>query len=156
FGGWINETLSWRAVFLINLPIAVIAGLLAWTSIPENCLETRTSHFDIPGSMLAALGLATFILGLSHERVGWAIVGACILFAFCLYESRTPRPILPMSVFKNRSFARVNLMTVFLYGALGMAFFYLPTHLIRVNGYTATQAGAAMAPFGLLMALLSR
>ncbi len=154
-GGWIAEVASWRAVFFINLPLALVSGYLAWTSIPENCSETRVVRFDFTGSLLAALGFGVFISGVTKGLV-WSLAGVAILVLFCLYESRIDHPVLPLNVFRNRVFSRINLMTLFLYGALGMAFFYLPTHLIRVKHYSAAQAGMAASPVALLLALFSR
>ena len=155
FAGWIAEMGSWRAVFLINLPIAIVAGYLGWISIPINCSETRTSRFDIRGSLLAPLGLGLLVYGMTKGFL-WILGGLGVLGLFCLSESRAANPTLPLNVFKNRMFSHINLMTFFLYTAFSMVFFYLPAHLIRVEHYSAAQAGLALAPTGLLIALLSR
>lgn len=153
--GWITDIGSWRVVFLINLPIAIVAGYLGWSSIPEDCLETGTSGFDIRGSLLAPLGLGVLIYGMTNG-VLWTLGGLGVLALFLLSESRATYPLLPLSVFKNRMFSRINLMTFFLYSAFSMVFFYLPAHLIRVENYSPAQAGLALAPAGLSMAALSR
>jgi EmrB/QacA subfamily drug resistance transporter len=154
-GGWLAQIASWRAVFLINLPIAIVAGYLGWTSIPENCSETRSSRFDIRGSLLAPLGLGVLVGGMTKGFL-WTVAGLGLIVLFCLSEYYATDPILPLSVFKNRMFSRINLMTFFLYAASSMVFFYLPGYLIRVEHYSTVQAGLAMAPTGMLIAALSR
>src|SRR2546426_4152872 len=88
----------------------------------------------------------------------WASLaaGAAALLAFVAVEARSPAPMVPLALFRSRSFAGANLLTVFLYGALGGLFFFLPLNLIQVHGYSATQAGAAGLPFVLILSGLSR
>jgi predicted MFS family arabinose efflux permease len=84
------------------------------------------------------------------------LIGAIALIAFVILEARSPAPMLPLGLFRSRNFSGANLLTLFLYGALGGLLFFLPLNLIQVQGYTATQAGGALLPFILLMFLLSR
>jgi predicted MFS family arabinose efflux permease len=156
FAGWVAEIGSWRAVFLINLPIAIVAGYLGWISIPKSCSENFTSRFDIRGSLLAPLGLGILVYGMTTKGLLWILGGLGMLGLFFLSESRAANPALPLNVFKNRMFSHINLLTFFLYTAFSMVFFYLPAQLIRVEHYSAAQAGLALAPTGLLIALLSQ
>jgi EmrB/QacA subfamily drug resistance transporter len=161
--GWIAEMGSWRAVFLINLPIAAVAGYLGWKSIPVSCMETRSARFDVRGSLLAPLGLGILVYGMMRG-VLWTLGGLGVLGLFFLHEfwaesrakSRGINPLLPLRVFKNQIFSRINLMTFFLYAGFSMVLFYIPTQLIRVEHYSAAQAGLALAPLWLLIALLSQ
>lgn len=153
--GWIAEMGSWRAVFLINLPMTAAAGYLGWISIPENCAETRTQRFDLRGSILAPVGLGLLVYGIARGLI-WALAGVAVLGIFGLSESRASSPVLPLNVFKNRMFSRINLMTFFLYTAFAMVLFYLPSQLIRVEHYTAAETGLALTPIWFLIAALSR
>jgi len=84
------------------------------------------------------------------------VIGAILLIAFVIVEAKSASPMLPLSLFRSRAFAGANLLTLFLYTALGAMMFFLPLNLIQVQGYTTTQAGAALLPFIALMFSLSR
>src|SRR5205823_3116477 len=84
------------------------------------------------------------------------IVGAISLAAFVVVEGRVPGPMLPLNLFRSRTFTLANLLTLFLYGALATVFWLVPLNLIQVQHYSATAAGAALLPFPILMFLLSR
>jgi predicted MFS family arabinose efflux permease len=88
--------------------------------------------------------------------LGSLIVGFGCLIAFAVVEAKVKSPMLPLTLFKSRSFSGANLLTFFLYSAIGIFFFLWPLNLIQVQGYSATAAGAAVLPFILLMFLLSR
>ena len=164
-GGWLVDHGSWRWVFFLNLPLAVaVLALSAWR-VPESCDPEAASRLDWPGAALATLGLAGVTYGLIElpEKGGAGAAaelalgaGVAVLAAFVVVEARTPVPMMPLAMFRSRTFAGANLLTLCLYGALGGALFFLPFDLIQVQGYSAAGAGAALLPFVALMFLLSR
>lgn len=117
------------------------------------------------GALLATFGLGALVfgliessnLGLVHPLVLSSVaVGAVFLSAFIFVEANSRAPMMPLSLFKSRTFSGANLLTLLLYSALGGVLFFLPFNLIQVQGYSATAAGAAFLPFILIMFLLSR
>jgi EmrB/QacA subfamily drug resistance transporter len=161
-GGWLIEHLSWRWVFFINLPLAVLVVVISLARVPESRDEEMVQRLDGWGAALATVGLCgiTFALieaGRGGERALVAgVVGVLALACFFVVESRSSAPMLPLDLFRSRSFTGANLMTLFLYGALGAVLFFLPLDLIQVQHYTATEAGAVLLPLILLVFLLSR
>jgi EmrB/QacA subfamily drug resistance transporter len=164
-GGWLVDHGSWRWVFFLNLPLAVaVLALSAWR-VPESCDPEAAPRLDWPGAALATLGLAGITYGLielpQKGAVGAAALlalgaGVVVLAAFVAVEARSREPMMPLGLFRSRTFAGANLLTLCLYGALGGALFFLPFDLIQVQGYSAAAAGAALLPFVALMFLLSR
>jgi EmrB/QacA subfamily drug resistance transporter len=163
-GGWLIDAGSWRYIFLINVPLAVLTIWVALRHVPESCDETADSRLDLPGAALATVGLAGVTYGLidAGERgLGSApvlvtlAVGVVCLIAFVLVERRSHHPMLPPDIFANREFTGANLVTVVVYGALGTATFILVVYLQQVLGYSALASGAALLPLTLLMLTLS-
>ncbi|MEK6288392.1 MAG: MFS transporter [Acidobacteriota bacterium] len=164
-GGWLIEHVSWRAVFFINLPIALVVLGLSYWRVPESCDAAGKKRLDWLGAGLATLGLGSLVYGLiESSRLGFAhplvLValggGAVSLALFIAVEARSADPMLPLTLFRSRNFIGANLLTLFLYAALSGAMFFVPLNLIQVQGYSATQAGAALLPFILILFLLSR
>ncbi|HEX7288206.1 MAG TPA: MFS transporter [Candidatus Angelobacter sp.] len=166
-GGWLVQHLSWRWVFFINLPIAVAVVAISFLRVPESRAESSRHKLDIAGALLATTGLGSLIYGLIEApNYGWsdplvwgALAGSALLMAaFLVLESRRSSllPLLPMELFRSRNFSGANLLTLYLYAALGAVLFFLPFNLIQVQGYTPTQAGAANLPFIVILFLLSR
>lgn len=161
-GGWLIEHLSWRWVFFINLPVAVSVVVISLARVPESRDEEMVRKLDGWGALLATVGLCgiTFALieaGRGGERVWIAgCVGVAALAGFFVVERRSDAPMLPLDMFRSRSFSGANLMTLFLYGALSAVLFFLPLDLIQVQHYSATEAGAALLPWIFLMFSLSR
>ena len=163
-GGWLVDQVSWRAVFFINIPLAILVIAISLRHVPETRSGTK-SALDWPGALLAAVSLGALVFALIESaRLGFAhpavitsfLIGGAGLIAFLVVEWRSRHPMLPLDLFRSRNFTGTNLLTLFLYGALGGTLFFFPLNLIQVQGYTPTQAGAAMLPFVLIMFLLSR
>lgn len=162
-GGWLIETFSWRWVFLINLPLALIVLTISLWQVPES-RDPEASQLDWLGAILAILGLGSIVYGLLESAnqgfnavvLGAIALGLVIVGLFFWVESQLSSPMMPLSLFRSRTFSGANLLTLLLYSALGGALFFLPFNLIQVQGYSATAAGAALVPFPVLMFCLSR
>jgi EmrB/QacA subfamily drug resistance transporter len=164
-GGWLVDALSWRAIFFINVPIALLTlGLVFW-QLPESRDASEDGTVDWRGAFLAMLGLAGWAYGLTAAPdSGWmypivpgVLLGSGFVLAFFVwYEARAPSPMMPLGLFRSPVFRGANAMTLLLYFALTGVLFFLPFDLIRIQGYSATLAGAAFLPFTLIMGGLSR
>jgi EmrB/QacA subfamily drug resistance transporter len=161
-GGWIVQHGSWRWVFFINLPIALaVVGITLWR-VPESHDEETRRKLDWPGALLATAGLGAITFALIEASYGGvmvkiiALAGVVCLISFLVVEARSSAPMVSLALFKSRNFTAANLLTFFLYAALGGILFFLPLDLIQVQHYTSTAAGAALLPLILLMFLLSR
>jgi EmrB/QacA subfamily drug resistance transporter len=163
-GGFFAENVSWRAVFFINVPIAVAVLAITRSRVPES-RDPDARRLDLPGAILAALGLGGLVYGLLESArsglgdarvIGALIVGAGALGAFLVVEGRSREPMMPLSLFRSRNFTGANAFTLLLYFALVGTMFFLPLNLIWVQGYSATAAGAAIVPAILVLSLLSR
>jgi EmrB/QacA subfamily drug resistance transporter len=165
-GGWLIEHVSWRWIFFLNLPLAILVLAITWWRVPESRDESAGERVDIEGAVTATLGLGGVVYGLIESnthgfkdaRVILSLgLGALLLLLFLFIEKkRGMRAMMPLALFRSRTFLGANLLTLFLYGALGGLMFFLPFNLIQVQGYSATEAGAALLPFVLTMFLLSR
>jgi EmrB/QacA subfamily drug resistance transporter len=163
-GGALVDAVSWRAIFFINVPLAAVTLAIAFAHVPES-RDDADAPLDWRGGLLATVGLAALAYGLTAaSQRGWAdaavlaslVAGAVALAAFVWWEARAPAPMLPLTLFDSPIFTGANLLTLLLYFALGGALFFLPFNLIHVQGYSATQAGAAFLPLTLIMGTLSR
>src|SRR5262249_14470676 len=140
----------------INVPLATIVLAITVLRVPEAYKDGSPPVLDWLGTLLTTAGLGAVVFGLIESAPPVVGVGTLLLVAFVLVEARARHPMFPLSVFRSRTFAGANLLTFFLYAALGAVFFFLPLNLIQVQGYSTTHAGAALLPFILLMSLLSR
>ena len=163
-GGWLIESLSWRWIFFINVPLAAIVLSILYYRVPESRNEEAVK-LDWLGALLATIGLGAIAyaliestdLGLSHPAIPASLaLGALALIAFVVVQARSRAPMVPLGLFRSSTFIGANLLTLLLYAALGAAIFFIPFNLIQVQGYTATAAGAAFLPFILIMFALSR
>jgi EmrB/QacA subfamily drug resistance transporter len=163
-GGWLVQHASWRWAFFINLPLAAVVTAISVWRIPES-RSAIAGRIDWWGALFATLGLGGLVSGfIESVTLGWRnplvfgslIVGVGGLIALVFVERRVTSPMVPFSLFESRSFSGTNLLTLFLYAAIGIFFFLFPMNLIQVQGYSATAAGAAVLPFVMLMFLLSR
>jgi len=163
-GGWLAQHASWRWVFLINLPLAVCVLAIAVACVPESRDEEMPQHLDLPGALLATLGLGAFTYGLIQSQGGHpglrgvaALIGGVLLLGvFVWAERRSRAPMMPLELFRSRTFSAANLYTLLLYAALGGSLYFLPFVLIDVQRYSPTAAGAVFLPFILLQFFASR
>lgn len=161
-GGWLVGSVSWRAVFLINLPLGIFVVLMS-RHVPESSDPMATGHIDYRGAVLAALGLAgtTYALieapGHGSSALVWVagIGGVVALILFILAERSSPQPMLPLELFASRQFTAANVVTFAVYGALGGVFFLLVAFLQISMGYSPIAAGASSLPITVLMLLFS-
>jgi len=163
-GGWLVEHASWRWVFFLNLPIAAAVVAISLWRIPES-RSASVERIDWPGAILATLGLCSLVVGFVESlSLGWRsplvfgglTIGVGCLIAFVFVEAASPSPTLPLALFKSRNFSGANLLTLFLYAAIGIFFFLFPLNLIQVQGFSTTATGAAVLPLILLIFFLSR
>jgi EmrB/QacA subfamily drug resistance transporter len=163
-GGWLIQHASWHWAFFINVPIAAAVIVISLWRVPESRSSTA-QHADWLGAAVATIGLGGIVFGfVESANLGWRhplvygslIVGFAALIAFVFVEKRAASPMVPLSLFKSRSFTGANLLTLWLYAALGIFFFLLPMNLIQVQKYSTTAAGAAALPLILLLFFLSR
>jgi EmrB/QacA subfamily drug resistance transporter len=162
-GGWLIQHASWRWAFFLNLPLAAAVIVLCVLRVPES-RSAGARKIDWVGALLATAGLGALVTGLLEVgNVGWhnapvntSIAGGAIcLCVFVFVESRMATPMVPLAIFRSASFSGANLITLFLYAAIGIFFFLFPMDLISVEGYSATAAGAAGLPIIVLMSALS-
>ena len=163
-GGWLIENASWRWAFFLNVPLALAVLVLSFWQVPESKAETR-SRVDWIGAILVTAGLTGVTYGfIESSSEGWnnswvwsaLILGGACLIAFAYFEAHTSFAMVPFGLFRSPNFTGANLLSLFLYSALGIFFFLFPLNLIQVQHYSATATGAAALPFILLMFLLSR
>lgn len=163
-GGWLIDHVSWHWIFFINVPLAAAALLISLWHVPES-RSPDSRGVDWLGAAIATLSLATMvygflesaILGWRHPRVvGSLILGFGSLLLFVLVEKIVSTPMVPLKLFKSASFSGANLLTLFLYAALGIFFFLFPLDFIQIQKYSATVTGAAALPMIVLMFTLSR
>ena len=164
-GGWLIDTVGWRSIFLINLPLATGAIVLAIVFVRDARREDEAPTLDLLGGLLAtaALGAITWGLTIGSGHAGWtpaalplAFAGVALMLSFLAVEwSKGEVAMMPLTLFGSSSFIGLTLLTLFLYGALVALLVLLPYVLIRAAGYSGAEAGAALLPFAAVLALAS-
>lgn len=157
-GGWLTDAISWRAVFLINLPLAALAVLFILMGARES-KAPQAGGVDWLGAAIVTAGLAALtwaftdapVRGFDGLVIAGLVAGVVALAAFFVIERRVANPMVPLQLFRSRAFSGANLLTLLLYAAL----FLLPFQLLRVHGYPATFAGLALLPLSIGLAVLS-
>jgi EmrB/QacA subfamily drug resistance transporter len=161
-GGWLVEW-SWRAVFLVNLPVAVLIVAVAARHVPETRDPDAAPGLDWTGTVLVALGLGglTYALtaagtaGRGADVAVWGAVGVVALAAFTVVQRRSRHPLVPPGLFRSVQFTSANVVTLLVYAALGVVFVLLVLQLQVVSGYSPLLAGTALLPVTALMLLFS-
>jgi EmrB/QacA subfamily drug resistance transporter len=164
-GGWVVSHASWRWLFFFNVPLGAVVLALAVLRVGETRDDEAPPHLDLAGSALVTVGLGLVVYALiDAERAGGLrsarvltllSLGALALVAFVVAEARQVAPMVPLGLFRSRTFAGANLLTLLLYGALGGALFFVPFDLIQVQRYSPAAAGAALLPFVVLISAMS-
>ncbi|MGX6604384.1 DHA2 family efflux MFS transporter permease subunit [Micromonosporaceae bacterium Da 78-11] len=163
-GGWLVEIGSWRYIFLINVPLALLVMWVAARHVPESRNPAAARRFDVTGVLTGAVGLGGLTYGFTawpahgpgHPTVLLSLaVGVLGLAAFVLAERRSAHPMLPLEIFRTRAFSGANLVTFLVYAANGGVFFLFVVNLQVVAGYTPLTSGIALLPVTVLMLLLS-
>jgi EmrB/QacA subfamily drug resistance transporter len=163
-GGWLIDAVSWRLVFLINLPLAVVVVAIAARHVPETRAPGPVPRLDVRGALCISGALAGITYGLiAASANSWGSVpvlaplaaGVLLLGLFVLVEAREPEPMLPLGVFRSRQFTAANAVTFVVYAALGGLLFLVPTALQVVHGYSPVAAGTALLPVTFIMLALS-
>jgi EmrB/QacA subfamily drug resistance transporter len=163
-GGWLVELGSWRLIFLINVPVALIVLWVAVRHVPESRDPGATGRLDVTGVLTGAAGLA----GLTYGFTAWPArgpgdpavllglaVGVAGLAAFLRTEHRSSHPMMPLGIFRTRAFTGANLVTFLVYAANGGVFFLVVVNLQVVAGFSPLVSGVALLPVTLLMLTLS-
>jgi len=162
-GGVLVDSVGWRAAFLVNVPLILVA-LFALRHVEESRDTSGDGRFDWLGSLVATLAVGGLAFGVIRgEQKAWAdpiawvslAIGAISLIAFPILMAKRPHPLVPLELFRDRTFAAINLATFFIYGALYISQSYQGLLVQGVLGYTATAAGAIGLPAGIMLTLLS-
>jgi MFS family permease len=164
-GGWLIDTVGWRSIFIINLPVAAFAIALAMVFVRDGRRENPVPPLDLSGGLLAtaSLGVVTWGLTMGSGHAGWTpaavllvLAGGAAMLGFLAVErSRKEGAMMPLALFGSSSFIGLTALTALLYGALGALLVLLPYVLIQAGRYSSAQAGAALLPFALVLALAS-
>jgi EmrB/QacA subfamily drug resistance transporter len=158
-GGGLVEYAHWRWIFLVNLPPAVLTIWIATRSVPESRDPQASSHFDIPGGLLATASLG----GMTYALIQWgddlapyaAALAVLAGVGFIMVERRVREPMLQLGIFADRTFSAANAMTLLVYAALGAALFFITLQLQTVSGYGPLAAGLASLPITICMLFLA-
>ncbi len=163
-GGLLVDTISWRAAFLINVPLVMVAAWATWRHVPESRDDQATSHFDWLGAAVVALAVGGLAFGAIYgqqrawrDPVGYIAltVGVVATAVLPILMARSAHPLIPLSLFKSRNFAVTNLSTLVIYGALYVTFYYLVLFQQGTLGYTAAAAGLGGIPGTLFLIFFS-
>lgn len=163
-GGIIVETIGWRALFLINVPLVVLGVWIARTYMDESRDADASRQFDWRGAIVAAIAIGGLAFGATrgqqtrwHEPVAFVAlaVGAIALVGFPLLMARTKHPLVPLGLFRIRAFSTINLSTLLIYGALYSNFGFQALYLQGTLGYSPLAAAIIGLPTGILLTLLS-
>jgi EmrB/QacA subfamily drug resistance transporter len=165
-GGWLTDTFSWHAIFYVNLPIGAIALFVIWRLLPNIKHVERAGRIDYLGVATLTLGLVPLLIGFTHaETAGfgdpwfwaWALSGLFFLAVFVLVERRSPEPVVPLHLFRNRTFSFSMIAVFFATFGFGAVIIFLPLYFLIVEGVSYTDSGYRLLPFmvGLIIASIA-
>src|SRR5215472_11198940 len=163
-GGWLVDVSTWRLIFVINIPIALVTLLILARLGGMHQARRQDLRVDVPGAILCTGGLGLLVAGfIEQPQLGWGdplivgafIGGAALLGAFVAYELRTPMPMLPLRLFRLRNFSVANIETLSVYGGLSALTTFLTLYLIEFAGFSALHAGISLLPVTIVMFFLS-
>ncbi|HEY3542647.1 MAG TPA: DHA2 family efflux MFS transporter permease subunit [Gaiellaceae bacterium] len=164
-GGWLISLWSWRIIFVLNVPIAIVTIAIAVLLLPRDGETASHARVDYLGGVLCAAGLGGVVYGLIEQpRLGWShwsvaggiALGVACLAAFVVWEERTHAPMLPLRLFASRNFAVTNVETLAVYGGLSAWGFFLALFLQQLSGYSPFRSGLATLPVTIVLFVLSR
>lgn len=164
-GGILGDSGLWRYIFFINIPIGITSLIILWRKVPETSNEDDKGKVDILGALLLVAGLAAITysflkfpaVGLKDWKVNIILIlGLVDLILFLVVEKRSKSPMIHLNLFSNIHFNGLNLLTFFLYGALGGGFLFLSLNLVQIQDYTQTESGLTFLPFTFILGLFSR
>ncbi len=162
-GGWLAGLGLWRVIFFINIPLSIMVFIIMIVKVPES-RNSDAKKLDIPGAVLVTIGLAGITYGfIESSKQGFGnpaiitslLAGGIALIAFIFVQRYSKQPMMPLNLFQSSIFTGGNLLTLFVYAALGGAMFFLPLNLIQIQGYSELSAGLALLPVILLIAGIS-
>jgi EmrB/QacA subfamily drug resistance transporter len=157
-GGVLTEGLGWEAVLYVNVPIGVAAALLATRLLPEGREAATNRTFDVAGAVSVTAGLVALVYALvdandagwgSVQTLGLIALSLVLLAAFVAIELRTQRPLMPLSIFRNRTLRGANLVTVAMTMSMFPMFFFVTLYTQQVLGYSPIESGFAQLPIAL-------
>ena len=163
-GGWLAQTLGWRSVFYINLPVGALALTLSLLFIPKDIPTETGKKFDLAGAALFLAGLVSLMLGLNQgAEWGWLsaptlglIAAALVLLTiFVLVELRSPAPMLDLSLFRNPLFSASTASALLNYICVYSLMFLMPFYLIQGRGLNPAQAGLILTAQPIIMAIVA-
>lgn len=164
-GGALADAGLWRLIFFINVPIGITSLIILWFKVPESRDTQSDQSIDYYGSIAIITGLALLTygflkipsIGFNNAQVYFSIgVGIIALILFILIEKKSKHPMMPLQLFKNKTFTGANLLTLFLYAGLFAGMLFLTLNLVQIQGYSQLQAGLTLLPFTILIILFSR
>ena len=162
-GGWLAGMGLWRVIFFLNVPLSIVVFISMIAKVPES-KNPNAGKLDLWGAIFVTLGLAGLTYGFiespnygfSHPLILSSLsAGVTALIAFLIVQRKSVHPMMPLHLFKSSTFSGANLLTLFVYGALGGALFFLPLNLIQIQGYSEVSAGLAMLPLIVCIASIS-
>ena len=163
-GGWLVTHASWRWVFLINVPFAIVTAVLVAYAVPKRPPPENRPRVDVVGGALCVLGLGGPVFALIEEpRHGWSspaivvplVAGVALFGAFLWWECHHPAPMLPLGLFRRRNFTFANVETLTVYAGLSTLTFFLVLFMQQLAGYSALKSGLALLPITVVMFFLS-
>jgi EmrB/QacA subfamily drug resistance transporter len=162
-GGLITEHIDWSWIFFVNVPVGALGIVASFLFIDESRDETH-ERLDLPGLVTSALGLFALTYGLIEANTyGWGsarilgafVLAAVALLAFIALEKRQRAPMLPLDLFRNRTYTGANLVMLLVALAMFGVFFFVSLYMQNILGYSAVQTGAAFLPMTVLIVLVA-